>query len=113
MIIARNPDHNVVTGCLFLILTLGMFVSVVPLFLAIRALQKKAVVLSKQIATVVTIFRVFSISFLAVTIFDLALKKSSNFGNLLAGTLLDFLVDFIPLMMMFVFHLKEVLRAKN
>lgn len=45
-IIARDPDHNMITGCLFLLLTLGMIASVVPLILAIRALRQKAVVLA-------------------------------------------------------------------
>jgi hypothetical protein len=112
-IIARDPDHNIITGCLFLLLTLGMIASVVPLFLAIRALRQKAVVLAKQIHTLVLIFSVFSISYLAVTVFDFALKTSADFINVLIGTLLDFLVDFTPLLMMFCFHLSEVQRVKR
>lgn len=112
-IIARDPDHNIVTGCLFLTLTLGMTVSVVPLFLAIRALKQKAVVLSRQIHTLVLIFSVFSISYLAVTIFDFSLHTSANFVNVLIGTLLDFLVDFTPMLMMFCFHLHEVQRVRK
>jgi hypothetical protein len=95
------------------VLTLGMIASVVPLLLAIRALKKKTVVISQQIHTLVLIFSVFSISYLAVTIYDLALTRSINFVNVLIGTLLDFLADFTPLTMMFVFHVKEVQRAKN
>ena len=109
----RDPDHNVVTGSLFLVLTLGMIASVVPLLLAIRALKKKTVVISQQIHTLVLIFSVFSISYLAITIYDLALTRSIKFVNVLIGTLLDFLADFTPLTMMFVFHVKEVQRAKN
>jgi len=95
------------------VLTLGMIASVVPLLLAIRALKKKTVIISQQIHTLVLIFSVFSISYLAITIYDLALTRSIKFVNVLIGTLLDFLADFTPLTMMFVFHVKEVQRAKN
>jgi len=95
------------------VLTLGMIASVVPLLLAIRALKKKTVVISQQIQTLVLIFSVFSISYLTVTIYDLAVTRSTKFVYVLIGTLLDFLADFTPLTMMFVFHVKEVQRAKN
>jgi len=108
----RDPEHNYVTGSLFLLLTLGMIASVVPLYLAIRALKSKSVVISKQINTLVLIFSVFSISYLALTIYNLALSRSIVFINIVIGTLLDFLADFTPLTMMFVFHVKEVQRAK-
>lgn len=89
-----------------------MIVTVVPVYQAIRSLERKHVVLSKQIRTLVVIFTVFTGCYLAVTVFAFTFNnKQESFLNLLLGSTLDLVVDFTPFLLMFCFHLHEVKRA--
>lgn len=95
-------------------MTAGMVFMVVPLYQAIRSLERKRVVLSKQIHTLVIIFTVFTVCYLAVTVFAFSfMGHEETFTSLLLGSTLDLLIDFTPFLLMFCFHLQEIQRAKR
>lgn len=109
-ILARDPDHGVYSGVFFGAVTLGMMITAVPLCIAIRALEKKSIVMSKQIKTLVLIFSVFSLTYLLVMIFDFAWKSSKDFATVFIALLLDLILNFFPILLMTVFHYQEIQR---
>jgi hypothetical protein len=114
IISSRNPDHSLATGILFGLMTAGMIVTVIPVYQAIRALERKHITLSKQIRTLVVIFTVFTVCYLAVTVFAFTFRKErGSFIDLLVGSSLDLIVDFTPFLLMFCFHVKDVERTKS
>ena len=109
-IISRDPDHGFYSGVFFGAVTLGMMITAVPLCQAIRTLEKKSIVMSKQIKTLVLIFSVFSLTYFLVTIFDFSWKASKDFDTVFIGLLLDLILNFFPILLMAVFHFQEVQR---
>ena len=79
----------------------------VPLILALNNLSKGTLQLTKGVKMLTAVFAVFTFCYVTRAIFDLTIDPNLNFPNLFYGLLLPLLWDWVPILLMFVYHYKN------
>ena len=88
----------------FLILSILLIATVIPLFKALSSLASGQMQLSHGVKMLSAVFGLFTFCYVTRSIYDVTISPTLDFPNLFSGTCLPLLWDFIPILLMFTYH---------
>ena len=88
----------------FIVLSILLIVSVIPLSQALVSIQRGRMKLTKSVKILFAVFFVFTICYVSRAFYDVMVAPSLKFANLFTGLTLPILWDFVPIFFMFLYH---------
>ena len=93
-------------GVCFIILSVCLVATVLPLFKALRNVSQRSMQLTKEVKMLAVIFLIFTVNYITRTIYDFTVGVSLDFRAIYSGFLLPIFWDILPIGMMMFYHLK-------
>ena len=96
---------TILNGVCFAVLTACLLIAIFPLFHSLNRLQSIKMQLSREVKFLSSIFAVFTLGYLTRTVYDFTVPASVQFWQLMTGITLPLFWDFLPIGLMFYYHL--------
>ena len=92
----------------FCLLSILLVIVMFPLFSELIKVQRGRMELTKGVKMLFTVFIVFTFCYVTRTIYDLCVDPTLDFPNIFSGVVLPILWDFVPILLMFTYHYKNM-----
>lgn len=96
----------------FCLLSILLVIVMFPLFSELIKVQRGRMELTKGVKMLFTVFIVFTFCYVTRTIYDLCVDPTLDFPNIFSGVVLPILWDFVPILLMFTYHYKNMKNQK-
>lgn len=91
----------------FAILSLLLVITVVPLLSSLNTLKKGQMELTQGVKMLSAVFAIFTFCYVTRTFYDIFVPPTLNFPEIFSGICLPILWDFVPIFLMFLYHLQN------